>query len=272
MSGTAKFRSLLVVLLVASASGISGCTITPGSVAEQGASLTEQHLTEFGLAPPSLDSVQALSLWSTYYFVHLAPEAADAMAIPLIGGQGQPLGVSLAQRDWCDAALEGTVAVQTTSGVRRVFNFSNVGRTTLTDCSAYFPGLAANVLSAMSRTQFTEVTSFAPFGLGTADYKLVPFRTIAVDPEFIPLGSVLYIPGLRGVSIELPNGMMVTHDGYVFAADVGGAIDGNHIDFFTGISPANPAPALIRSTPSGAFVAYVVQDNAIRSDLDGLHR
>jgi len=42
-------------------------------------------------------------------------------------------------------------------------------------------------------------------------------HTIAVDPSIIPLGSIVYIDGMRYV-----------------AEDVGGAIKGNHIDVFVG--------------------------------------
>ncbi|MEH7209956.1 3D domain-containing protein [Priestia megaterium] len=42
-------------------------------------------------------------------------------------------------------------------------------------------------------------------------------RTIAVDPNVIPLGSTVYIPALGG-SFK--------------AEDTGGAIDGNHIDVY----------------------------------------
>src|SRR6266498_104174 len=71
----------------------------------------------------------------------------------------------------------------------------------------------------------------APFGLGAPGYKLVPYRTAAVDPKRIKLGSVLYVPALAGV--RLPSGE--THDGFVFAHDIGQGITGNRIDFFVGI-------------------------------------
>ena len=70
----------------------------------------------------------------------------------------------------------------------------------------------------------------APFGLGDHGYKLVPFRTLAVDPQIIPLGTVLYLPDLVG--IKLPSGEV--HDGFVFAHDTGAGIAGNRIDVFVG--------------------------------------
>lgn len=79
----------------------------------------------------------------------------------------------------------------------------------------------------------------AEYGLGAANaeylsrsdpYKLIPYRSVAVDPEQIPLGSVLYIPRAEGV--PLPGGGK--HDGYFLAHDVGGAITSQRIDLFVG--------------------------------------
>lgn len=70
----------------------------------------------------------------------------------------------------------------------------------------------------------------APFGLGAPGYRLIPYRTVAVDPKRIKLGSVLYVPALVGV--RLPSGE--AHDGFVFAHDIGQGITGNRIDLFVG--------------------------------------
>jgi 3D (Asp-Asp-Asp) domain-containing protein len=70
----------------------------------------------------------------------------------------------------------------------------------------------------------------APFGLGLDGYKLIPYRTLAVDPEVIRPGTVLYLPALDGV--RLPSGEI--HDGFMFAHDEGQGIKGNRIDVFVG--------------------------------------
>lgn len=70
----------------------------------------------------------------------------------------------------------------------------------------------------------------APFGLGLDAYKLIPYRTLAVDAKVIPPGTVLYIPALDGV--RLLSGEI--HDGFFFAHDEGQGITGNRIDVFVG--------------------------------------
>jgi len=64
---------------------------------------------------------------------------------------------------------------------------------------------------------------------------LQPFRTVAVDPKVVKLGSLLHIPLLEGRTMpgRAPWGGFV-HDGCVVADDTGGGIDGNQLDLFVG--------------------------------------
>lgn len=67
-----------------------------------------------------------------------------------------------------------------------------------------------------------------PFGKGGQQRALQPFRSVAVDPRWVPLGTPLYMPELRGM--KLPDGTL--HDGCVRADDTGGGIRRREIDFF----------------------------------------
>ena len=67
-----------------------------------------------------------------------------------------------------------------------------------------------------------------PLGAGVQSRPLVPFRSIAVDPRFIPIGAPVYVPELVGVL--LPDG--TRHDGCLRADDMGGAIKEHKLDFF----------------------------------------
>jgi 3D (Asp-Asp-Asp) domain-containing protein len=64
---------------------------------------------------------------------------------------------------------------------------------------------------------------------------LQPFRTVAVDPKVVKLGSLLYVPLLEGRTMpgRPPWGGYV-HDGCVVADDTGGGIDGHQLDLFVG--------------------------------------
>jgi 3D (Asp-Asp-Asp) domain-containing protein len=73
------------------------------------------------------------------------------------------------------------------------------------------------------------------WGMGGAGRPLQPFRTVAVDPKLIKLGSLLYIPLLEGRTMpgRPPWGGFI-HDGCVVADDTGGAIRDHQLDLFVG--------------------------------------
>lgn len=68
-------------------------------------------------------------------------------------------------------------------------------------------------------------------GIDARGCPLVPFRSAAVDPRVIKLGSRLEIA--ETVGMRLPNGKR--HDGVWYAADTGDSIKGHRIDLFTGL-------------------------------------
>lgn len=98
----------------------------------------------------------------------------------------------------------------------------------------------------------------------------MPYRTIAVDKTKFPIGTVLFIPSVVGKEIILPNGTKTLHDGYFFAADIGGDIKGNHIDVFTGLFKSTPLD-FIKSKSSGTFEAYIITNDEIKNQLINKH-
>lgn len=74
------------------------------------------------------------------------------------------------------------------------------------------------------------LTSKSRYGIGSTGCVLVPFRTIAADPKFIPPRSRVYIPEMKGA--RLPDG--TTHDGRFVVTDRG-HFTGARIDLFVGI-------------------------------------
>ena len=78
---------------------------------------------------------------------------------------------------------------------------------------------------------------------------LEPFRTVAVDPRVIPLGSKIYIPQLKGS--RLPDGTI--HDGIFIAADRG-HFRGHRIDIFVGEGARGARPFTRRGYTSRSHV------------------
>jgi signal transduction histidine kinase/3D (Asp-Asp-Asp) domain-containing protein len=69
-----------------------------------------------------------------------------------------------------------------------------------------------------------------PFGRGATGKAITPLRTVAVDSDAIPLGTVLYIPDYNG----LRDREGAPHDGCFVAADRGSKVKGKHVDIFAG--------------------------------------
>ncbi|MEO7734349.1 MAG: 3D domain-containing protein [Kofleriaceae bacterium] len=97
-------------------------------------------------------------------------------------------------------------------------------------------GRVVNIFGACKchRSPCFKVTQ-AQWGTSGSGWPLQPFRTIAVDPKIVKLGSLLYVPLLEGRTMpgRQPWGGYV-HDGCVVADDTGGHIAGNRIDLFVG--------------------------------------
>lgn len=199
------------------------------------------------------------SLWATYYYL---PEVQSLTSgYPLRDMQNQQLGLILSHKNWCFAAMEGSVRVVGSDGVGVTYNYAGTANGNEVNCKRYF---SWNV----SRTKFK--LARGEYGDGVRRYKLVPYRTIAVDRTRIAYGSIVYIPAARGNKITLPDGSVTVHDGYFFAGDTGGAIKGTHIDVYIGVAKKNPF-SWVKSRESGTFDAYVVDDPIIKEKLTNIH-
>lgn len=208
----------------------------------------------FELPPPkSEDIVEHRDIWATWYYT---PHYRNRQSgIPLLDMGNRELGVFLNKREWCDAAMEGSVNID---GV--TFNYAGRGDLQV-DCSEFFPHRVGTIRYRKA---------VGEYGDGVLNYILNPYRTIAVDPAFIPYGTVLYIPAAVGTKLILPDGGTAVHDGYFFAGDTGGAILENHFDVFIGINNNNPFE-FISNTPRETYDAYVVDNPEVVKYLTSLH-
>jgi 3D (Asp-Asp-Asp) domain-containing protein len=72
-----------------------------------------------------------------------------------------------------------------------------------------------------------------PWGYGVADIALEPFRSVAVDPKVIAIGTPLYVPAFDGVTMSDPP---FVHDGCVRADDTGPSIVGAQLSWFVALA------------------------------------
>ncbi|MBI1362049.1 MAG: hypothetical protein GC155_17370 [Alphaproteobacteria bacterium] len=221
-----------------------------------------QRAAAFDLgAPPPEALGPELRLWATRYhtpaFRPAPPDDADTW--PLVGATGEAISPPLRRQDWCAAALQGSLTLKGPNGRETAYAYVDADGPEQADCDDKLGTLPDGVKRATRRARFRIVRHAA--GCGVRQIPLAPFRTIAVDPDVIPLESLVYVPELRGRPFTL-DGHTYLHDGYLFAGDRGGAIHGRHIDIFTADGRSQPLSGLISSSPSRTFGAYIVDPNA----------
>lgn len=209
---------------------------------------------------PNISNLTQKIFYATHYHTPIVNSLNSGHE--LLDATGKVLGPKLSTKDWCDAAMEGSVIVKLSDGTMETFNFHSTGSFEQVNCKSYFDHRPSHFV------RFFKVNS--RFGLGVSGYHLVPFRSVATDPKFVPTGSVLFIPEAKGVRVTLSDGTNWTHDGYFLAADVGGAIRGNHFDVFIGTSPKNPF-SFVTSSSHSKKKAYLVTDATIRAKLRAMH-
>jgi 3D (Asp-Asp-Asp) domain-containing protein len=205
-----------------------------------------------------LDSPKAkkMKLWATYYHMPtVRPSWTSVAAKPLIGRDSKPLSPPLSTEDWCDAAMQGSVWVDNGKDEPTAYMYVDSRGPDQVTCDKYFGELSAGIKSATKRARFVEFHH--PQACDVRVIPLMAFRTIAVDRDKFKIGTVFYIPTLRGLGFW-NDGQLYTHDGYVVASDTGGAIEGNHIDMFVANATVEPFPNVVRSNPRHTFEAYVV--------------
>src|SRR6478735_5338261 len=218
---------------------------------------------DFNFEPPGkLAGLKKLALWSTHYFVHIFNSGGN---IPIVYRNGKPSGLFANTCDFCEASLQGSAYITDADGNVSLVKYAKTGSKSFADCRTCEKFSDSNkAVGNWGKTLWIKSNGFSG---GLRRYKIIPFRTISVDKRVIPFGTVIYIPKAKGQTVVLPNGIKVIHDGYFFAADRGGLVKNNHIDFFTGISSDNPFPELITSGKNSTFEAFIVTDKAIINSL-----
>jgi 3D (Asp-Asp-Asp) domain-containing protein len=97
------------------------------------------------------------------------------------------------------------------------------------------------------------------YGVTATGCQLDPYRSVAVDPQFIKLGSKVYIPQLKGTT--LPDGTI--HDG-IFTANDRGKFRGAHIDVFVGAGPGATRPFAAKGYRSRSHVTVYLEGSTVR--------
>ena len=192
-----------------------------------------------------------LSLWNTYYYVPVEQTQTSGPRTTLYNANCEPIAeVPASFSD--SACIEGTGRLKD----GRVVNYASVCQ-----CGRRCPYGRQPIIcwSELNDDRFF-------WGKGARNNPLVPMRSIAVDRNVIALGTTLYIPQWNGVQLPSMDSFEgFVHDGCFRADDVGSAIDGTHIDIFTGpeslyrlLNRRIPSRTTMQAEPGDERCAYLL--------------
>ena len=179
-------------------------------------------------------------LWNTFYYLSSEDEHPGTANTALNDANCNPIATVSA--DFSDSVcIEGSGKLAD----GRVINFAQT-----CSCGRSCPTGGIICYSVLDSNQF-------PWGKGARSNPLQPLRSLAVDRDRVSLGTVIYLEQWDGFMVpQVGNLGGFVHDGCFRADDVGGAIQGDHIDIFAGSSAM--WQALEGSFPTNTrFDAYV---------------
>jgi 3D (Asp-Asp-Asp) domain-containing protein len=172
----------------------------------------------------SVDAIEAApralgEMWNTFYFLADEDDHTGAQDTPIYDASCSEL--ARVRREFHDSVcIEGSGRLSD----GRIINFAS-------NCT----DTCASALSCGGRTYSICYSVLDPerypWGAGAGGRSLAPDRSIAVDPDFVALGTWIFFEELRGL---VPPGSSTPHSGCMRAEDVGGGIDGNQFDYFAG--------------------------------------
>lgn len=158
------------------------------------------------------------TLWNTYYYLSNEDDHSGPKNTALNDSNCNPI-VNVSSSFSDAVCIEGSGKLSD----GRVINYAKT-------CSCGRPCPTGGIIcySVVDKNQF-------PWGKGARSNPLEPLRSLAVDRSRISLGTVIYLEEFDGYQVPVDGTLGgFVHDGCFRADDVGGAIQGSHIDIFSG--------------------------------------
>ncbi|MEZ4400191.1 MAG: 3D domain-containing protein [Kofleriaceae bacterium] len=183
-------------------------------------------------APPPPTPIGEFQI-TFYYIIHEAEMAAPANDNALADSEDQSLAAMGPLTPPADLVPLRAQDCTPLAHVTKAF----AGQVAMQGTGRLRDGRMVNVATGCKcgRPCFHVLQRHRTWGTGGSGRALVPFRSVAVDPKVIPMGSLLYLPALDGVRMPGPPGVgAFIHDGCVVAVDTGGGIQGQQLDLFVG--------------------------------------
>lgn len=201
-----------------------------------------------------------ISLWGSYSYYPGVESKATGISIRTI--TEEETGIKFELQKYCEIVKSKLFFVNNVNN-GETYVFDGESELNYVDCSSYFPNNPE-----IGKYKFKKLSGV--YGIGENNYYLIPFRTIGVDINKIPLGSVIYIPQAKGITFITDTGETKVHDGYFFAGYKKDTLIDNHIEFFIGEN-TNDVFSFVKNHEWGLFDVYSVDDLNIKNQLIKAH-
>lgn len=179
------------------------------------------------------------TVWNTYYWLAQEADFSGSANTDLNDSNCNSL-VKVS------AAFSDAVCIEGSGRLKdgRVINYASTCR-----CGRACPTGGIVCYSVLDANRF-------PWGKGNRNNPLEPLRSLAVDRNTFANGTIIYLKEFDGITIPKVGSLGdFVHDGCFRADDVGGAIQGKHIDIFSGTPDMRRALEQIHPTRTN-FTAY----------------
>jgi 3D (Asp-Asp-Asp) domain-containing protein len=179
------------------------------------------YLCPTGTSEPTRLSPGALlgTVWNTYYYL------AEESLYPSTGDEALLYDATCQPVARVSAAFSDALCVE---GSGRLADGTVLSFARTCSCGRRCPTGGTVCYEQLSHVDY-------PWGRGSGGRPLIPLRSLAVDRSLLALGSTVYLAEWDG--FEVPGiGSLggFVHDGCFRADDVGGWVENNHIDLFSG--------------------------------------
>ncbi len=201
-----------------------------------------------------------ISLWGNYSYYPGVESNSTGISIRTI--TEEETGVKFELQKYCEIVKSKLFFVNNVNN-GETYVYDGESELNYVDCSSYFPNNPE-----IGKYKFKKLNGV--YGTGENNYFLIPFRTIGVDTNKIPIGSVVYIPQAKGISFVTDKGETKVHDGYFFAGYKKDTLIDNHIEFFIGEN-TNDVFSFVKNHEWGVFDGYLVDDSNIKNQLIKAH-
>lgn len=215
--------------------------------------------------PKASDIARQVDVGMSWFYSPSFNETKDG--IPVKNSAGEILIRGLKEADWCKLSRFGSGVVKRLDGSMVTVNFQRSVGQKIANCHQFYSDgkTSENAIFFSSKSSYGE---------GATGYFLTPFKSLITNIGKYPIGSLVFVPSIKGRKYVDFYGKTQTHDGYFLVADTVSDEGNPFLNIFTGVDSNKPFPELLSSeivTGNRLLKSFLVFDKDRIDSLNRLH-